>query len=213
VSENLDSILPSRRAWPRFGTQRDVWIPCPLAFREGDDEASWAHRFAARWWAKSGVEYSESQVAALAEILSDLRGATFRPGLCCVAVIRLPPALGEPPKVQEPLPVGIGVWEQGGDRDSRLRLLANAVDPDAIEPPIIEEFGNDALGTGLKTLRYGHLADGSLFAAVNYAFRSEEYETDLRFSASCADLNRVQAAMPDIDELVRTTSLGPWDEP
>ncbi|MBO0773726.1 MAG: hypothetical protein J2P35_19930, partial [Actinobacteria bacterium] len=64
---------------------------------------------------------------------------------------------------------------------------------------------------GLKTLRYGRLPDGALFAAANYAFRSEEYETDLRFDASCPDLAQLQAALPDIDELVRTTGLRAWN--
>lgn len=76
----------------------------------------------------------------------------------------------------------------------------------------MEEFGNDALGSWLKTLRYARLDDGSLYAAVNYAFRSEDYETDLRFSSSCPDLSRLQAALPDIDELVRTTSLRSRDQ-
>jgi hypothetical protein len=206
-SDDIGLVEQSRQGWPTFGTERAVWIPCPARLPEGDDQASWARRYAAKWWADSGAEPDESQVAALAEILAGLRELTYRPGMCHLAVIHLPPARAEPRPVFEPVPVDIGVWQLRGERDARLRLLTNADDPGAVERPLVEEFGNDALGTGLKTLRYGRLPDGALFAAVNYAFRSEEYETDLRFSSSCSDLGQLQAALPDIDELVRTTGL------
>ena len=36
---------------------------------------------------------------------------------------------------------------------------------------------------------------------VNYAWRVEDMETDVRVFTACGDLGRLQAAMPDIDEL------------
>jgi hypothetical protein len=135
--------------------------------------------------------------------LSDLRDITYRPGTCHVALIHLPP----PPPVLQPLPVGVGVWEMRGERGARLRRLVCADDTQVIEAPVVEEFCTEALGSGLRSVRYARDCDGSLYGAVNYAFRSEQYQTDLRFSAGCPDPGRLLAAMPDIDELVRTTSL------
>ena len=114
-----------------------------------------------------------------------------------------------PTPLTDLLPVGIGLWESEGERDTRLRMLANADDPKATEPPIVEEFRTEHLGAGLSSLRYPHLDDGSLFGALDYAFRSEEYETDIRFFSASDDLSRLQGAIPDIEELVRTTSLRP----
>ncbi|MBO0773486.1 MAG: hypothetical protein J2P35_18680 [Actinobacteria bacterium] len=210
-TDDIGMVEQSKHAWPEFGTERAVWIPCPAGFPEGDDRYSWARRYATAWWSKSGAEYGDDEVAGLAKILTEMRELIYRPGQCHLAVIHLPPAQLEPRRVLEPVPVGIGVWQLRGEREARLRLLTNADNQNAVEPPLVEEFGNDELGTGLKTLRYGRLPDGALFAAANYAFRSEEYETDLRFDSSCPDLAQLQAALPDIDELVRTTGLRAWN--
>ena len=212
MSEPIDWVVPSKTSWPSFGTERPVWIPCPAGFPAGDDQDSWARKYAAQWWAKSGADYGDIQVEGLAKILAEVRELAYRPGKCQLAVIHLPPAQLEPRRVLQPLPVDMGVWQSHGERDARLRVLTNADDPGAVEKPIVEEFGSEGLGTGLKTLRYSRLADGSLFAAVNYAFRSEDYETDVRFSSSCPDLSRLQEALPDIDELVRTTGLIPRNQ-
>jgi hypothetical protein len=205
----VDAVWPSKKGWPEFDTVRPVWIPCPAVFRAGESQESWARMYSAKWWADSKVRATEAQLDGLAKMLADVRELTYRPRQDHVAVIHLPPAQLNPLRVLQPQPVGVGVWQLNGERDARLRLLTSADDPDVIEPPIVEEYPTEALGTGLKTLRYARLADGSLFGAVNYAFRSEEYETDLRFSSSCPDLSRLQIAMPDIDELVQTTSLRP----
>jgi hypothetical protein len=204
MSDPADQVpVLSREGWPAFASQRAVWIPCPASFPAGTDQESWARQYAARWWAGSGQDYDDRQVAGLAKILSDVHDLTYRPGTCHVALIHMPP----PPPVQQPLPVAVGVWQLQGAREARLRELVSAGDPTAIEPPVVEETSAEALGTGLRSLRYARFDDGTLYGAVNYAFRSEEYQTDLRFSASCPDLSRLQAAMPDIDELVRTTRL------
>lgn len=71
----------------------------------------------------------------------------------------------------------------------------------------MEEFCTKALGRGLRSVRYARDGDGGVYGAVNYAFRSERHATDLRFSAACPDPARLLDAMPDIDELVQTTSL------
>jgi hypothetical protein len=97
-----------------------------------------------------------------------------------------------------------------GEREQALWLLTHADDAEAVEPPITEEFSTEKLGPGLRTLRYLQSPEEegeSLFGAVNYAFRSEEHETDLRIWAVSPDLGRLQHAIPDIDILVRATTI------
>jgi hypothetical protein len=97
-----------------------------------------------------------------------------------------------------------------GDREERLRMLTHSDDIEAVEKPITEEYTTEKLGAGLRTLRYlqYHGEDGnSLFGSLNYAFRSEQYETDLRIWAVSPDLGRLQGALPDVETLVRATSI------
>lgn len=197
------AFVPARGGWPAFNSQRAVWIPCPAAFPPGDNQDSWARRHAARWRVGSGTDHDGSQVARLARLLSDLREITYRPGTCHVALIYLPAAL----TVLPPLSVGVGVWHLEGEREARLRRLVCADDTQVIKPPAVEEFCTPALGRGLRSIRYARDGHRGVCAAVNYAFRSERHATDLRFSAACPDPARLLAAMPDIDELVQTTSL------
>jgi hypothetical protein len=48
-----------------------------------------------------------------------------------------------------------------------------------------------------------------LYAALRYAWRSEEHETDLQLWASSADLGRLQRAIPDIDDFARAIRVIP----
>ena len=73
-----------------------------------------------------------------------------------------------------------------------------------MEPPVVTEFWTEHLGSGLKTIRHLRIPDDQALAvAVNYAWRSEELETDLRLFASCDDLGRLQRAIPDIEDFAR----------
>lgn len=109
-----------------------------------------------------------------------------------------------------PLPAQLGVWAMQGERDAALRALAHADDSDAIEPPIVSEFGTERLGTGLKVLHYRRGLDGDrVHGYLNYAWRSEKYQTDLRLFTFSDDLSRLERAMPDIDDLARATEIVP----
>jgi hypothetical protein len=92
-----------------------------------------------------------------------------------------------------------------------LRLLANADDPEAVRPPFVSDVTARYLGTGLKVLRYGErpARPGFLFAALNYAWRVDSEESDLRVFVSTPDLGRLQAAMADIDALTNVTRVLP----
>jgi len=106
-----------------------------------------------------------------------------------------------------PLVLYVGIWESDGERDAQLRMLTHADDPGVVEPPIVDEFSTDRLGTGLRTMRYRHLDDGSLYAGLSYAWRSAEYETDLLLFTSSEDLGRLQRAIPDMDEFARAINV------
>jgi hypothetical protein len=115
------------------------------------------------------------------------------------------------PSVQlTPQLVSIGIWEAVGDRTEQLRFLTRADDPAFMQPPAVEDFGTDNLGSGIKVLGYtrekdvvtGHLA---------YAWRTEELETAVRLFTGGPDLGRLQRALPDIEDLARTIAWVPFD--
>jgi hypothetical protein len=110
-----------------------------------------------------------------------------------------------------PLLVGFGVWLAGGDRVTQLRLLTHADEPDAMEPPIIEECFTEKLGSGLKSLCYLRQPGESVVSGClkNYAWRSEQLETAVRMFTSCPDLSRLQRTMPDIEALTQVISFVP----
>jgi hypothetical protein len=108
----------------------------------------------------------------------------------------------------------MATWRPIGERDEALRRLSNADDPDVIQPPEVEEFSTRELGQGLKVLRFGRQPkkgwrEDEVFAALNYAWRNEELETDLRVFVSTGDVGRLRQAIPDIDELVTVTKIVP----
>jgi hypothetical protein len=116
-----------------------------------------------------------------------------------------------PPRFR-PLPVMLGVWQMTDERDEQLKLLAGYNTTDLVEPPILEDFPTEHLGSGVKVWcvqkapkRFSKAVAGLL----GYAFRNEELETDLHLKAMCPDLGWLQGAMPHIDEFVRAISIVP----
>jgi hypothetical protein len=79
-----------------------------------------------------------------------------------------------------------------------------------VEKPLVEPFTAEQLGTGLKSQylqRSPQVPD--LTGVVNYAWRVDGLETDVRVFAATPDLGRLQAAMPDIDQLTNVISIEP----
>jgi hypothetical protein len=106
--------------------------------------------------------------------------------------------------------VSFGIWEAVGDRTTQLRVLTHADDPEAMQPPVVDEFGTDRLGPGLKVLAYTKNRD-TVTGYLNYAWRSEEYATALRMFTGCPDLGRLQRAIPDIERLAQGVTIVPLD--
>lgn len=207
MTEDRPAGQPSRKGWIQVGYNRDIWIPCPPAFPDGMDRASWAASYSRAWWESTGRKSRKRQVDLLAEALSAIQESAYRLLPCHLAFIHLPNP------TMTPLLVCFGVWPAIGERESQLRLLAHADDPAAMEPPIVTDFPTDKLGPGLKVFYHQLSADDrtTIIANLDYAWRSAEYETDVRLFTSCPDLPRLQAAMPHIDDLARATNVVPFN--
>jgi hypothetical protein len=193
--------LTSKKGWVRIGYDQQTWIPSLPAFPEGYDSESYAAEVAQIWWAKSGLNYSPVDVARLRAMLAEIHRSIYGHIPCHLAFIHLPD-----PRLM-PLVLYVGVWQAQGDATEQMRMLCHASDPEAVEPPVVEDFTTERLGTGLRVIRYRNRPDGTLYAGLGYAWRSAEYETDLLLSASSADLGRLQRAIPDIEEFARATSV------
>jgi hypothetical protein len=195
MAEQPDLPDPSSRH-ARLAVHYDVakWIYCPRVFPPGHDVDSWSSFFA--------EAFSSRPLAAQ---LRAIHTYTYSNVACHVCFIH------QPSPQFTPLPVYMACWQARGSRDEALRQLTNLGDPDSIQQPYADEIKARYLGTGLRVLRYGAIPDDQekIFAALNYAWRVPELETDVRVFAATSGLGRLQAAMTDIDELVNVTRLVP----
>jgi len=201
------SQITSRKGWAQASYDQRIWVPCPRGLPEGWDHERWAREFAAAWWGLSGLPYGETELEKLTTLLGYLYESTWGPGAiipCHLAFIHLPD-----PRML-PLPVYLAILRSLNPKDEELRRLTRADDPAVIEPPIIDDFTTEHLGQGLRVLRYWQGDDaGEVAAGLGYAWRSEQYETDLRLFTATSDLARLQQAIPDIDELARQITVVP----
>jgi hypothetical protein len=196
--------LTSKKGWTKISYDKNIWIPCPNRFPPSLTRQEWSRGFAEGWWNAVPGRHSERQVKALEQTLLYLHDNIYGYQPCHVVLIHLPDAR------MTALPVCLGIWQPLGDRDDQLRRLVHADDPAAVEPPIVEEVRTERLGTGLRSLYHQRESDGSgLLTALNYAWRSEEHETDLRIFCGSPDMARLQRAIPDIEALTREISIVP----
>ena len=179
----------SQRGWMAVEYVQNVWIPCPPVFPDGFDRGSWASLYAGQWWQMSGQKHSGRQVKQLARTLADMHEYAY-------AHLEMHNGLIHLPDLNiVPLLVSFGVWEAVGDRTTQLRVLAHADDPDAMEPPLADEFATDQLGPGIKTLAYTRKG-GTVTGHLSYAWRSEEHATALRMFAVLPGPGQAAASRP-----------------
>lgn len=190
----------SKRGWLSVQYAQNVWIPCPPVFPDGFDRDSWASLYAEQWWEWSGREHGDREVKLLARTLAEIHDYAYAHLDMHRGFIHLPD-LG-----LVPLLVSFGIWEAVGDRTTQLRVLAHAEDPEAIQPPLVDEFGTEKLGPGLKVLSYTR-KDETVTGHLSYAWRSEEHATALRMFTGSPDLGRLQRAIPDIEQLARGAAI------
>lgn len=195
-----DETVTSELGWIGVDFDTRLWIPCPVAFPDGNDLDSWATAMAAGWWEQSGLVYQEDVIGTLATMLRMARKGYERVRCHQIWIYLRDP--GVPPQ-----PVFIGIWKQAGDRDRRLRLLTGADDKSGTHKPQLAEVTTEHLGTGLRVLRHRKRDKGRLAALLSYAFRVEEHETDLQMFTSSSDLPALTAASDDIERFVQGISV------
>jgi len=191
-----DETVTSELGWIKVDSDPRLWLPCPHYFPDGDDLDSWATGMAAAWWEQSGLSPTSDMIDRLAAMLRMLHGAYERVRCHQIWIYLRDPAI-------PPHPVFIGIWQQAGDRDRRLRLLTGADDKSSVRKPEIAEVATGQLGTGLRVLRQRTRDKGRLVALLSYAFRVEEHETDLQVFTSSSDLRALTLASDDIERLVQ----------
>jgi hypothetical protein len=115
-----------------------------------------------------------------------------------------------PPRYR-PLPVMLGIWKMTDERDEQLQMLAGYGTHNLVEPPVMEDFYTEHLGTGVKVwcVQKPEKRRKPVCGLLGYAWRSEELETDLHLKTMCTDLGWLQAAMPGIEEFARAIRIVP----
>lgn len=203
--------------WPEIDYDPAVWIELPRVWCEETwpDHRAWARDIAEACWGDFDLAPGPYAVDNLALTLAlyaekvesgDLPAQDF--------FLHLPD-----PRL-DPLLVSLGTWELEGERDEALRELTGADDPEAVEAPIVEPFATENLGRGLRTLRYcpfdpgpDHPPDpGALYATLNYAWRVDEHDVDVRMFSSSPDIGRLIQVVDDIDGLARGVKIVPLPE-
>jgi hypothetical protein len=187
-----DSV--SEKGWVRATCDPRYWIPCPAGFPPGMDRDSWATAMSRGWWEQSGLAHQESSAGLLATMLRTLHERAYATVVCHQIWIYLrDPAL-------PPLPVFLGIWKQRGDRRPRLRELAGADDKASAGKPQVTEYKTGSLGPGLRVMRHRKARKGTL-AVLSYAFRSDEFETDVQVFVSW-DPRALETVTGDIEQFV-----------
>lgn len=195
--------LTSAKGWVDVRCDLRIWIRIPAGFPPelGLDRDTWAPAVAEAWWQQSGLRYGQDMVAKLAFMLETL----CRDGYANFPCHQIWAHYRDFALL--PLPLHIGIWKMTGPRDQQLRALSGATEPDAIRPPLVTEYATDALGTGLRTLRHIRSDSGAVCGILGFAFRSEEFETDVQITTGTPDLRQLQRATGDIEDFVRGISV------
>ena len=81
----------------------------------------------------------------------------------------------------------LGVWQTMDDRNEQLRTLAGYNTTDLVEPPILEDFHTEHLGTGVRVwcVQKAEKRRKAVVGLLGYAWRCEELQTDLHLKTMC----------------------------
>ncbi|MEU6174429.1 hypothetical protein ABZ832_21220 [Streptantibioticus parmotrematis] len=177
--------------------------PLPGFEREFPDPATWAATAARAIWEDSPLTPGPADVTGLTDVLA--YAAHHFPG----AFPGFEVLLHLPGPRDNPLPVYLGdlTTEPEDPGHEVLRHLTGADDPYAVEPPVVEEFGNPFLGQGLRVLRYttDDRAGGALLPCLRYAWYLRGNDGQPPHCACLFTLHpdpaRLVAALDDIDTL------------
>lgn len=188
-----------------------VWVEIPVMWEPeswpGPD--AWAQHMAMELWA--GLDATSDDIAklelALAFWAERVVGAYSDVPIEIQNFLHLPDPAGSPLLVR--------VWVDD-EPEATVEEVTEVQDPEAVEPPLAEQFQTEHLGPGLRVLRYrpldpppGGLADsGALYAVLRYGFKIPDHDAVITVTTSCADLGYLIKAMDDLDAFVRAIQ---WD--
>ncbi|MCZ4118592.1 hypothetical protein [Streptomyces sp. H39-S7] len=171
----------------------DRW---PVGKWAGAEE--WAADMAEAWWGDFPADPGETGVELLTRTLVACARDFPKAHPGCRVLLHLP----DPREM--PLPVYVTDRRAQGESSAALRAFVLADDPEAVEPPIVEDFAVPAGVGGLRSLRYATVpGSADLMVGLRYAWRSVEHGRDVVVLTASPAPGRVLAALEDIDELVR----------
>lgn len=193
---------------------RSVWLqvptewPVPGQEEEFPDIPTWADRAARAIWTESELNPGSTGIDYLTGVLSHAAEEfpAVYPGFD--VLMHLPGPL------ELPITVAIGgldTSDLGPDEAEReLRSWAGEGDPEAVEPPLIEDFDSPRLGKGLRGLRYTIREDDpdrTVNAALHYVWDVPQLGCQIYMATAVPDPAQLIAAMEDFDGLARSIGL------
>lgn len=189
--------------WAKVDWDRSIWFPIPTSFTETKyaDAAEWAFDWAGdrvlrahgeltkKLVKKEVLPFSQALVLGRHETIGKISAHKFY--FHC------------PDAKKSPVLTSIGLWKTQGSREEAFQYYSYFGTKTATEQPVAEWFDTEMLGRGVKAQWSGVTGPGKYWQ-VNYAFRDEEYETDVHVWMMEWDHKRFLEVVPDLDTLVRT---------
>jgi hypothetical protein len=188
--------------WVEIDPDHDVWLTLPSVFPldRWQDDLSWAMDHAEAVWAATGRPYRRRHVKQMVKSLIQARAhMAQRASWSHLSFLHLPDPM------DRPMFLSVGVWRAQGEPDEMLRFYTCADLPRTLEPPEVEEFATEHLGTGLRVLT--GLASEPDSGVLGYAWRVEDH-TDLCLTV-LGDKERLPEIRPDVDAFAKTIRVVP----
>ncbi|MBT2399777.1 hypothetical protein [Streptomyces sp. ISL-100] len=198
-------------SWLDIDYDADVWLSVPIRWTAaaGEDfvgsehrtREQWAHETAQDWWEEDDETPGEGDVELLGRTLLACveKYPSVHPGFELLLYLAHPRMM--------PLPIWIAELPLKGDV-GELRRLVLADETEAVEPPLVEEFATESLGTGLRSLNYTLLpGTNELFVGLRYAWLSEDHDRSVLMITGSPAPGQVLAAADVIAELAHDLRL------
>lgn len=186
-----------------------TWMPVPTQWPAPGAESmfptmpEWADYAANAIWNESTLQPRPGELDLLIRVLA--YGAEHFPS----AYPGFDLFLHLPGPRDMPLPVFIGDFDTSDivtDEDAAIELRQwTSDDPNAVEPPIIEDFLSPHLGPGVRALRYSvpDKESGEILAGLRYGWHVPHLSRHAYLITGTHDPGHLIATMEDIDALAR----------
>lgn len=200
----------STENWAQVDWDRNVWFPIPISFggTKWANAAEWAFDYAGDRVRRAGHELTKKVVKkevlpfakSLVVAQNDLAGkwAAHKIYFHC------------PDSTKIPVATGVGLWKRIGTREEALRFYSYYGTKSATVEPVAQWFESEALGTGVRA-QWSGVIEGDAYDQVNYAFRDDEFDTDVHIFMLAFDHQRFLEVLPDLDVLARAIRCVPGE--